>query len=72
MDLVDDIVAVSDKDAFESTRALARKEGIFSGISSGANVFAAMQIARKLGKRHKVVTVIVDSGLKYLQQDLFH
>ena len=72
MDLVDDIVAVSDEDAMETTRALAREEGIFSGISSGANVFASMQVARKLGKRHKVVTVIVDTGLKYLQQDLFH
>lgn len=72
MDLVDDIVAVSDEDAFETTRALAREEGIFGGISSGANVFAAMQVARKLGKRKNVVTVIVDSGLKYLQQNLFY
>jgi cysteine synthase A len=71
MDLVDEIVAVSDEDAFKTTRALAREEGIFSGISSGANLFAAMQVARKLGKSHNVVTVIVDSGLKYLQQDLF-
>ena len=72
MDLVDEIVAVSDEDAFETTRALAREEGIFGGISSGANVFAAIRIARKIGKGHKVVTVIVDSGLKYLQQGLFH
>ena len=72
MDLVDDIVAVSDEDAMETTRALAREEGIFSGISSGANVFASMQIAKKLGKRHRVVTVIVDTGLKYLRQGFFH
>jgi cysteine synthase A len=72
MDHVDDIVAVSDEGAFETTRALAKKEGIFGGISSGANVFAAIQIAKKLGKGQKVVTVVVDSGLKYLQQDLFH
>ena len=67
MDLVDDIVAVSDEDAFETTQALARKEGIFGGISSGANIFAAMQIAKKLGRDHKVVTIVVDSGLKYLR-----
>lgn len=72
VDLVDDIIAVSDEDARETTRALAREEGIFGGISSGANVFAALRIAKELRPGQKVCTVIVDSGLKYLQQDLFH
>ena len=71
MDLVDEIVAVTDEDAYETARNLAKIEGIFGGISSGANVFAALKIAKNLGKGHRVVTVIVDSGLNYLQGDLF-
>jgi cysteine synthase A len=71
MDLVDDIIAVSDGEAFETARALARQEGIFGGISSGANVFAALRAAAGLEPGQNVCTVIVDSGLKYLQQDLF-
>jgi cysteine synthase A len=71
MDLVDEIVAVTDEDAYETARNLAKIEGIFGGISSGANVFAALKIAKDLGKGHRVVTVIVDSGLNYLQGDLF-
>ncbi len=71
MDLVDEIVSVSDQDAYETARKLAKVEGIFGGISSGANVFAALKIAKNLGQGKRVVTVIVDSGLKYLQGDLF-
>ena len=71
MDLVDEIVAVSDQDAYETARKLATVEGIFGGISSGANVFAALKIAKNLGQGRRVVTVIVDSGLKYLQGNLF-
>ena len=72
LDLADEIIAVSDENAYETARQLARVEGIFGGISSGANVWAALQRARHLGSGHHVVTVIVDSGLKYLQGDLFH
>jgi len=71
MDLVDEIVAVTNEDAYRTAQDLARTEGVFGGISSGANVFAARQIARRLGPGKRVVTVIVDSGLKYLQGDLF-
>lgn len=71
MDLVDEVVSVKDDDAYETARALAREEGILGGISSGANVFAALQLARELGPGKRVVTVIVDSGLKYFQKDLF-
>lgn len=71
MDLVDEIIAVTDEDAYRMARDLARTAGVFGGISSGANVFASLQIARKLGPGRRVVTVIVDSGLKYLQGDLF-
>ncbi len=71
MDLVDEIVSVSDQDAYETARKLAKVEGVFGGISSGANVFAALKIAKNLGQGRRVVTVIVDSGLKYLQGNLF-
>jgi cysteine synthase len=71
LDLADEIVAVTDEDAYETARRLAREEGIFGGISSGCNVWAALQMARRLGPGRRVVTMIVDSGLKYLQGDLF-
>ena len=71
MDLADEIIAVSDEDAFATARRLAREEGIFGGITSGANVWAAIQRARIIGPGKKIVTIIVDSGLKYLNGDLY-
>lgn len=71
VDLIDEIVAVSDDDAYATARRLAREEGIFGGVSSGSNVWAALQRAKILGAGKRVVTVICDSGLKYLQGTLF-
>ena len=71
LDLADEIIAVKDEDAFKTARDLARVEGIFCGITSGANVWASIQRAKVLGKGKKIVTVICDSGLKYLQGDLY-
>ncbi|HEX6332869.1 MAG TPA: cysteine synthase family protein [Flavisolibacter sp.] len=71
LDLADEIVQVSDEDAYATARELARREGIFGGITSGANVWAALQRAKKLGPGKKIVTVIIDSGLKYLNGDLY-
>lgn len=71
LDLADVIVAVSDADAFETARRLAQEEGILGGTSCGANVWAALRLARDLGPGRRVVTVIVDLGLKYLQGDLY-
>jgi cysteine synthase A len=71
VDLIDEIVAVSDEDAYATARRLAREEGIFGGISSGSNVWGALQRAKVLGAGRRIVTVICDSGLKYLQGDLF-
>ncbi|PWT70705.1 MAG: cysteine synthase [Bacteroidetes bacterium] len=71
LDLADEIIAVSDEDAIQTARNLARKEGIFGGATSGANVWAAIQRARALGPGKKIVTIIVDSGLKYLNGDLY-
>ena len=53
------------------TRRLALEEGIFAGASSGANVVAAIRVARQLGSGATVATIIVDSGLRYLSTDLY-
>lgn len=67
----DEIIMVTDKDAFETVAELARKEGILGGSSSGANVFAAIQVAKKLGKGKRVVTIIPDSAERYLSKNIF-
>ena len=71
LDLADEIMAVSDEDAYKTARDLAKKEGIFGGTTSGANVWAAIQRARIIGEGKKIVTVVIDSGLKYLNGDLY-
>lgn len=71
LDLADEIIAVKDEDAIETARKLARLEGIFGGTTSGANVWAAIQRAKQLGTGKRIVTIVVDSGLKYLKGDLF-
>jgi cysteine synthase A len=52
-------------------RRLAREEALFAGTSSGANVVAAIQVAKRLGPDAKVITLMADSGLKYLSTDLY-
>ncbi len=69
--LVDEIIAVGTEEAKEMTRRIAREEGMLAGTSSGANVIAAIQVARRLGPGAKVVTLMVDSGLKYLSTDVY-
>jgi cysteine synthase A len=70
-DLLDRITQVSTEDAYSTARTLASREGVFAGASSGANVCAALRLAKELGPGQRIVTVLVDSGLKYLQGDLF-
>lgn len=69
--LYDEARTVEEEDARATARALAREEGLLVGLSSGLNVFAALQLARELGPDSTVVTVAVDTGLKYLAGDLF-
>ena len=69
--LVDAVVPVKTDDAKEMARRLAREEGLFAGTSSGANVVAASEIAERLGAGGKVVTLMADSGLKYLSADVY-
>jgi len=62
---------VSNDDAKKRSRELARLEGLFVGISAGANVHVALKIAEELGQGKKVATVLPDSGQRYLSTDLF-
>ena len=71
LDLADEIVAVKDEDAYETARKLARVEGIFGGTTAGANVWVAIQRARMIGAGKRIVTIVPDSGLKYLNGDLY-
>jgi cysteine synthase A len=69
--LIDEILPVSTDDAKAMARRLSREEGLFAGTSSGANVVAAIQVARRLGPEATVVTLMADSGLKYLSTDVY-
>ena len=68
-DIYDEILRIEDKDAYDMTNRLAREEGLLVGISSGANVFAANQIAQKIGPGKQVVTLLCDTGERYLSVD---
>lgn len=69
--LVDEIAAVPTEDAKAMARRLAREEALFAGTSSGANVLAALRVAQRLGPGKTVVTLLADSGLKYLDTDVY-
>ncbi len=70
--LADEIIAVSDYDAFDMVKKLAAIEGVLAGSSAGANVFAAIGIAKRLGPGKRVATIIPDSAERYLSKDIFH
>lgn len=70
-ELIDEILRVENHKAFEYSRRLAREYGILAGISSGANFYGALIMAKKLGKGKNVVTVLPDNGERYLSTDLF-
>ncbi|MGA2383883.1 MAG: cysteine synthase family protein [Bryobacteraceae bacterium] len=68
---VNELMAVSTADAKAMARRLASEEGVFAGTSSGANVVAALRVAERLGRGATVVTIMVDSGLRYVSTDVF-
>jgi len=71
-DLLDEVIAVTDNDAAETTRHLAREEGIFAGISSGAAMWAALKVAKREESEGKTIVVILpDTGERYLSTDLW-
>jgi len=67
----DEIIMVNDKDAFDTVAALARLEGVLGASSAGANVFASIQVAKRLGAGKRVVTVIPDSAERYMSKNIF-
>ncbi|MGB0005576.1 MAG: pyridoxal-phosphate dependent enzyme, partial [Candidatus Sulfotelmatobacter sp.] len=67
----DEVIAVTDDDAFEMVKKLAAQEGVLAGSSGGAAVFAAMQVARRLGAGKRVATIIPDSAERYLSKKIF-
>lgn len=69
--IVDEVIPIKTDDAKAMARRLAREECLFAGTSSGANVLAAMQVGQRLGPNATVVTLMVDSGLKYLNTDVY-
>ena len=70
-DIYDEVCIITDEEALETSKALASKEGIMCGISSGTNVAAALKLAKKLGKGKTVVTVLPDTAERYFSTPLF-
>ena len=68
-DRVDAVETIGDEEAVDMTLRLSREEGIFAGISTGANVVGALRVAERLGPGDRVVTLAVDSGFKYMSVD---
>ena len=69
--LADEILMVNDPEAFDMVKQLAAKEGVLAGSSGGANTYAAVQIAKRLGAGKRVVTMIPDSAERYLSKNIF-
>jgi len=71
-EVYDDIIKVTNEQSFETARRLGSEEGILGGISAGAAVYAALKVAKELGKGKKVVAIIPDNGERYLSTALYH
>jgi len=72
LSIIDIIIKVSDNDAYKMSTRLAREEGLFVGISAGANVYASLEVAKKLGRGKKVVTVLPDTGERYFSVSQYY
>ena len=70
-EVIDEVRVITDDDAYEMARRLAREEGLLVGISAGANTYIAAQVAREMGGNARVVTILCDSGLRYLSTRAF-
>ena len=70
-EVIDEIIKVSDEDSYKMTKLIAKKEGILLGISSGAAIYAAIEVAKKLGKGKKVLAIAPDGGEKYISLGIY-
>ena len=70
-EIYDDIVIVTDEEAVQTARELAKREGLLCGISGGTNVAAALRLAKKLGRGKTVVTILPDTAERYFSTPLF-
>jgi len=70
--IIDEITTVKNEDAFSTSRRLTREEGIFAGVSSGAALWAALNLAKGLSEEKKIVVILPDTGERYLSTDLFY
>ena len=66
VDIIDDVIPVSEEVAYEMMKEISKKEGLLVGMSSGANVYAALQVAKEMGPEKTVVTILPDTGERYL------
>lgn len=69
--VVDKIITIDDEEAFEGARKVAKEDGILIGISSGANIYAALKLAKELGPGKKILTIAADGGEKYISMGLY-
>jgi len=69
--ILDRVITVTDDEAYQTSKSLAKMEGLFAGISSGANIFAAQQVAQQLGPGKRVVTVLCDTGERYISMQKY-
>ena len=69
--IIDEVVQVTDEDAFKTAKEFAAQEGVLIGISSGAAVFAAIELAKKVGKGKKILAIAPDGGEKYISMGLY-
>lgn len=69
-DIYDELIAVTDDDAYAMTARLTKEEGLLVGVSAGANIFASLQVAKRLGEGKRVVTILPDTGERYLSVNL--
>jgi len=71
IEIIDEIITIKNEDAFLTSRRLAKEEGIFAGISSGAALWAALKVAKRLPEEKRIVVILPDTGERYLSTDLF-
>ena len=70
-EVIDEVRVIADDDAYEMARRLAREEGLLVGVSAGANVYVAAELACEMGPKAKIATILCDSGLRYLSTRAF-